>query len=289
MGANLEGESLKVKILYAWDIDGVLNWGSPPGPVAPEILKNLKTQGHFIVGASGHVIEMQIKEFKERGIELDACPTKNPEALREVRESFKALRYILIGDAPIDKEVASKAGYEYMTPIQFLSWLEGKPLGLNLGSGGDNRIGYINVDNRRDAHPDLVYDLEKTPYPWASDSMWHIIWKDSLEHLFWKTVRPALRECFRILRRGGTMYIQCPDLESIARKVILDPNFRFGELYGFEAISFWVYGRGDAWGGIHRAGFTISALRRLLEEVGFAVIDIHNDGGSNLLCLARKP
>jgi len=78
-------------------------------------------------------------------------------------------------------------------------------------------------------------------------------------------------------------------MEAIARKVILDPNFKYGELYGFEACSFWTCGRGDAWGGFHKSAFTIPSLRRLLEEIGFEVIDIRNDSGTNLLTWARKP
>jgi len=172
-----------MKLLLAFDVDGVLIWGNPPGMISSDVLKGLKAQGHLIIGASGHIIEMQIKEFEEQGIKLDACPGKNVETLKKVKNELKAQRYILIGDTSLDETVAKLAGYEYMSPIQFLSWLEGKPLGLNMGSGGDNKTGYLNVDNRREANPDMVYDLEKTPYPWATESMWQIIWKDSIEHL----------------------------------------------------------------------------------------------------------
>jgi len=285
-----------LRLLLALDVNGTTSWGLPPGQITPDILKSLKAEGHLIVGASGHIPESQVKEFADRGIELDACPAKNMESLRKVKEEFKADRYILIGDSPIDQEIAAGAGYEYMAPIQFLSFISGNPRGLNLGSGGNNLPGYTNVDNRPETNPDMVYDLEKTPYPWPDESAAEIIWKDALEHLSWRVIEFVLKECHRILEKGGRMYIQCPDLEAIARKVILDPDFKYGDLEGHRALGFWVFGRQDpqpdgtfgGWGGFHKSGFTIPALRRLLEETGFVVEDIHNDGGSNICCYARK-
>ncbi|RLC75328.1 MAG: hypothetical protein DRJ03_30440 [Chloroflexi bacterium] len=162
---------------------------------------------------------------------------------------------------------------------------------LNMGSGEyDKRPGpeWVNVDVRPETDPDVVWDLEKTPYPWPDESADEIVWKDSLEHLSWRVIEDVLEECFRILKKGGRMYVQCPDMEDIARRVILDPDFRFGDLSGWKAISFWVYGRQDPWGGVHKSGFTIPTLKKLLEDAGFVVDDIRNDGGSNIICWARK-
>jgi len=163
---------------------------------------------------------------------------------------------------------------------------------LNMGCGEyDKRSGegWVNVDVRPEVNPDVVWDLEKTPYPWPDESAEEILLKDVLEHLSWRVTESVLRECFRILKRGGRIYIQCPDMEDIARRVILDPDFHFGELRGWRAVSFWVYGRQDPWGGVHKAGFQIWSLRKLLTDIGFEVLDIHNDGGSNILAWARKP
>jgi hypothetical protein len=50
----------------------------------------------------------------------------------------------------------------------------------------------------------------------------------------------------------------------------------------------WVYGGQDYPENTHKSGFTIPTLKRLLESHGFIVKDIHNDGGTNLICIVRK-
>lgn len=161
---------------------------------------------------------------------------------------------------------------------------------LNLGCGLDIREGYINIDVRK-VHPKiLVLDLEKELLkPFPDNSAEEIIAKDFIEHLSWRIVEDFLRDCYRVLKSGGRMYIQVPDLEAIAKKVILDPNFKYGELEGWKAISFWVYGAGDYETNFHKTGFTIPTLKKLLETIGFTVERIENDGGTNIVAIAIKP
>ena len=146
----------------------------------------------------------------------------------------------------------------------------------------DKRPGYINVDVRKEVEPDLVWDLEKTPYPFPDGSAEEILMKDSLEHVSWRKVEDVIRECHRILKRGGVLRIQVPDLEAIARKVILSGS------YDWDQISYWVYGGQDYPENTHKAGFTIPTLKRLLEKHGFVVERVENDGGTNIICVARK-
>jgi len=159
---------------------------------------------------------------------------------------------------------------------------------VNFGCGEDKRQDAVNIDVRREVKPDIVWDLEQFPYPLPDDTFELAIWKDSLEHLSWRVVREALKETYRILKDNGLVYIQTPDLEAIAKKIVLNPEFRYGDIRQPEAIGFWVYGRQDSWGGVHKSGFTIPTLKKLLEEVGFEVEKIENDGGTNIICYARK-
>ena len=161
---------------------------------------------------------------------------------------------------------------------------------LNIGCGDDVRAGYVNIDVRRTRPNVLAMDLEKDLLrPFPDDSVEEVIAKDVIEHISWRRVEDLIKDIFRVLKRGGRLFIQVPDLEAIARKVILNPEFKYGDLEGWKAISFWVYGGQECLENTHRAGFTIPTLKKLLESVGFVVEDIRNDGGTNIICSARKP
>jgi ubiquinone/menaquinone biosynthesis C-methylase UbiE len=153
------------------------------------------------------------------------------------------------------------------------------------GRGG----GQINIDVRKTKPNVLIIDLEKELLkPFPSNSVDEIIARDCIEHIIWRRVEELLRDIYRILKCNGRVYIQVPDLEVIAKKVILNPDFCFGDLCGWKAISYFVYGAQDYEYNYHKAGFTIPTLKKLLESIGFVVDDIRNDGGTNIMCFARK-
>ena len=160
---------------------------------------------------------------------------------------------------------------------------------LNLCCGDDVRDDYINIDVRKTKPNVLVLDLEKDLLrPFPSSSVEEVIAKDCIEHISWRRVEDLLRDIHRVLKCNGRVYIQVPDLEAIAKKVIFNPDFCFGRLCGWMAISYFVYGAQDYPENTHRAGFTMLTLKKLLTSIGFAVEDIRNDGGTNLVCFARK-
>jgi ubiquinone/menaquinone biosynthesis C-methylase UbiE len=134
-----------------------------------------------------------------------------------------------------------------------------------------------------------MLDLEKELLkPFPSNSVEEIIAKDCIEHVSWRRVEDLLRDIHRVLKCDGMVYIQVPDLEAIAKKVIINPDFCFGYLCVWKAISYFVYGGQDYEYNYHKAGFTIESLKRLLDSIGFVVEKIQNDGGSNMMAYARK-
>jgi len=171
-----------------------------------------------------------------------------------------------------------------------------RKLWLNLGCGGDyrssdERVEWINIYVRGEVNPDLLIDLEREFLTHFGDgSVDGILCRDVLEHLSWRVIEDFLQDCLRVLRPRGEIHIQMPDMEAIAKRVVLNPSYRYQELEGWRAISFWIYGSGD-YGekSFHKAGFTIPTLRRLLQEVGFEVREIKNDGGTNIIAVALKP
>jgi SAM-dependent methyltransferase len=86
----------------------------------------------------------------------------------------------------------------------------GAPLRLNLGSGQNPVVGYLNVD--RYGTPDQHWDLEKFPWPWADDSVEEVLLTHVLEHLGGD---PAVFICvmqqlYRVCRHDARVRIRVP-------------------------------------------------------------------------------
>lgn len=83
---------------------------------------------------------------------------------------------------------------------------------LNLGCGFKRLIGAINVDSESNCNPDVVWDLNKTPWPFEEKQFDQIYAHHVFEHLtnWWG----AFEECSRILKPGGVLEIRVPDASS---------------------------------------------------------------------------
>jgi SAM-dependent methyltransferase len=88
---------------------------------------------------------------------------------------------------------------------------------LNLGCGTDIKPGYTNVDFRA-THPSVLQvDLSTFPWPFEDGSADEILMLDFLEHFPYGSTPFILLECFRILTADGTVVIQVPDGDHLAR------------------------------------------------------------------------
>jgi len=79
---------------------------------------------------------------------------------------------------------------------------------LNLGSGRFPLPGYLNLDQDTAAQPDLVWNLNRIPYPFPGNTFRRIEARHVLEHLH--DVFGVMREVHRILRPGGVIRITVP-------------------------------------------------------------------------------
>jgi SAM-dependent methyltransferase len=115
----------------------------------------------------------------------------------------------------------------------------------------------------------------------ASESVDAVWSSHNLEHVHPHEVPLALAEFLRVLRPGGTAYVQVPDLEVPARAILkgrLDvklydspagPVTPLDMLYGYgPAIA-----RGEHYMA-HNGGFTRHTLARRLDEAGFASVNV---------------
>ena len=83
-------------------------------------------------------------------------------------------------------------------------------LRLNLGCGTKRLDGYINVD--KFGNPDLLFDLEKFPYPWDNNSVTEIEMHHVLEHLGQQTevYLKIIQELYRICKPEAKIHITVP-------------------------------------------------------------------------------
>lgn len=79
---------------------------------------------------------------------------------------------------------------------------------LNLGCGDTKMLGAVNVDSIKLPNVDMVFDLERFPYPFKENSVDEVHMYFVLEHLF--DHMGVIKELHRILKKGGMLYIRVP-------------------------------------------------------------------------------
>lgn len=89
---------------------------------------------------------------------------------------------------------------------------ESAALKLNLGSGDKRIDGFVNVDYSEECKPDIVMNLEETPWSFEDNSVSHIILNHVLEHLGQtpKSFLAIMKELYRICRNDAIIDITVP-------------------------------------------------------------------------------
>ena len=82
------------------------------------------------------------------------------------------------------------------------------PRKLNFAGGSDIRQGWLNMDLVKLKGVDLVWDGNKTPYPFPSDQFDEILANHALEHM--DDLLCVMEEFHRILRPGGKVKVLVP-------------------------------------------------------------------------------
>ena len=142
-------------------------------------------------------------------------------------------------------------------------------LRLNLGCGAKHLPGYVNVDfadNHSKLKPDVACDLHKLPF--EDDYADEILSVHVIEH-FWRwEVRDVLKEWVRVLKPGGLMVLECPNLLTACQEFVKNSDV-LGDTDGAKTL--WVFYGDPQWKDthmVHRWGYTPNTLGTIMQECG---------------------
>lgn len=130
----------------------------------------------------------------------------------------------------------------------------------DLGAGWDSPYTHgklVRFDLDESTSPDVRCDLHSLPEP---DLKYDEVWsRHSLEHFLGKEAPELIREWSRILKVGGKIRINVPNLEKAIRDILAGPPTT-------SEYNWWqLYGRQETDLDIHKNGFTPRSLGKLLE------------------------
>lgn len=154
---------------------------------------------------------------------------------------------------------------------------------LHLGCGPNVFEGFVNVDKFVQKPGIKSWDIGKIPLP--ENSVDSIYSSHSLEHLNIRDGIKALRNWYKILREGGTLYLAVPDLREICKKMATDSkenvqSWWIYTLFGYQAPT---ESKGldvpDEPGQYHMSGYTGETLKHELIGAGFDEINMFGYDG----------
>ena len=136
------------------------------------------------------------------------------------------------------------------------------PLRLNLGCGRRLREGWVNIDVNPKTNSDLCLDVTEDQWPFEDGSVERIVAYHLLEHLSRDDGRELLARCHQLLKPGGVLVVETPDLEGVVAKFPGSQRRMLRSIYGDQS---------NTWRR-HRWGFSRDTIRLALKEAGFQAI-----------------
>jgi ubiquinone/menaquinone biosynthesis C-methylase UbiE len=131
---------------------------------------------------------------------------------------------------------------------------------LNIGCDNDIRGGWINIDQFNIKPGVVKMDAQKLEFP--DNSIDEICARDVLEHITWRKTDETLKEWYRVLKPGGRIYIQSPNLIGWALAIV-------HRKCGFHHAMEHIFAHQDNPGNFHYTGFSIEYLTEKMAKVGF--------------------
>ncbi len=145
------------------------------------------------------------------------------------------------------------------------------PLRLHIGCGQRRLPDFVNIDCNYSNATDYVGDASSLPC--LDNSVERIETYHVIEHIPLPAVSTVLSEWRRVLKRGGCLVLECPDVDQAMREYLAGNDDRLFSVYGRQRFA------GDA----HYWGYSENSLKRLMESAGFYEVnavapqDYHKD------------
>jgi len=170
---------------------------------------------------------------------------------------------------------------------------------LHLGCNDRALEGWTNLDIINGPGVDLVSSAHELP-ELLDGSVDEILAEHLLEHLTFYEAQRALAEWYRILKPGGKLTIEVPNLVGLCRAFIEASEYeRFQSNKGSWSIAHHIYGNQtgrsseEQLSQVHKSGYSPLRLEEMLIGVGFT--DVFDDipvkdtpGSSVMRCIAIK-
>lgn len=163
---------------------------------------------------------------------------------------------------------------------------------LEIGSGNRPKPGYEHLDIDPNC-PDLDFCCSMDVIPVADNVFDEIYSVHTIEHIGWRKGLPTLKEWLRILKPGGKVHIETPNLGYIMRAYLengktwwedfkkLHPDEQTHlRIKGFHCHSMWANFKlfsSGAGGDEHMACYDKLMLVSMMEEAGFSKTKVLND------------
>jgi len=135
--------------------------------------------------------------------------------INEFLISNKSRTEMYILKTSVSKKEAKRGlgkGYEIIECQDLVKEQKKAPKGLNLGCGDRLSRDCINVDSKKFDGVDLVWDLNKFPYPFKDNQFEEIFAFNILEHL--NDPHKVMEEIYRIVKPDGIVNLQVPHFSS---------------------------------------------------------------------------
>jgi len=147
-----------------------------------------------------------------------------------------------------------------------------EPIRLNLGCGDMPLPGYVNVDvaaERRGRQPDVCCDIRDLS-AFGNDHADEVMAIHVIEHFYRWEVVDLLKEWVRVLKPGGQLVLECPNLISACEALLANPDIASGP--GVEGNrTMWCFYGDPSWKDplmCHRWLYTPQSLAQVMHEAG---------------------